>query len=143
MEQPRYIETSPAVRAKLVGSAAAVILVGVAFDYWVEPLLQWIASLPTCESLPWVRSELLIAVAVAWYVGTVAFKQARKTWKLQQTPLPETWVWSRTRVRAGTYATTAAIALYAMAVLFLFGPPVLVAWQQLYLIFCVPQACGC
>ena len=141
--EPRYIESSPAMRAKILGASAAGMLVGVAFDYWVKPLLQWIASLETCESLPWVRAELLIAVAVTWCVGTVAFMQARKTWKLGQTPLPDSWVWSRTRVRTGTYAKTAAIALYGMSVLFLAGPPILVVWQRLYVIFCVPQSCGC
>jgi hypothetical protein len=143
MEKPRYIESTPVMRAKLVAFGVAAILVGLAFDLWLKPLLQWIASLPTCESLPWVRGELLVSIAVCWYIGSVAYQQAKRTWRFQQTPLPDTWVWARTRVRTGASATASAIAFYAVSALFLAGPPVLVVWQKLYLIFCIPQSCGC
>jgi hypothetical protein len=143
MEKPHYIESTPAMRAKLVAFGAAAILVGLAFDLWLKPLLQGIASLPTCESLPWVRGELLVSIAVSWYIGSVAYQQAKRTWRFQQTPLPDAWVWARTRVRTGASATASAIAFYAVSALFLAGPPVLVVWQKLYLIFCIPQSCGC
>ena len=142
MEQPRYLESSSAMRAKLAGAAVAALLVAVALDHWVKPLLQWVGTLPTCESLPWVRAELLVAVAGVWFVGAMAFRQGRRVWALGQTPLPDAWVWMRTRVRTGAYAKATALALFALAVLCLVGPPVLVVWHQLHVIFFAAASCG-
>jgi hypothetical protein len=143
MQQPRYIESTPAVRAKLVGAAVASLLIAAAFDYWVKPKLNWIASLSTCESLPYVRIELLFGVAIAACIGLVAYKQARQTWKLEQSPLPGTWVWSRTRVRTGAYAKAVAVALFTMSAFFIGGPLALIVQHRLYLVLCIPQACSC
>lgn len=143
MTEHRYIEPTPAMRAKLVGASLATVGVSMAVDRWVSPRLAWVASLPACESLPWVRIELIAGVLVCWYIGYMAFKQGLATWRCGQTPLPTTWVWSRTRIRTGRYARFAACAAFAMSAFFLAGPVVLIAWQEFYLVFCIPQSCGC
>ena len=143
MNEPGYIESSTAARVKLGAVLLAILAVGFAFERWVLTLLAWVASLPTCDSLPWVRLELLFLVFMCWYLGYAAFKQGRGTWSLGQTPLPNTWVWSRTEVRTGSYAKFAAVAAFATSALFLLGPPFIIVWQKLYLIFCFPQSCGC
>ena len=38
----------------------------------VQPLVSWIATLPTCESLPWDRAELIVAVVVCFRCALVA-----------------------------------------------------------------------
>lgn len=143
MTEPQYIEPTSASRAKLAAVAIAVFAIGLAFERWVSPGLKWIASLPTCDSLPWVRLELLFGVLICWYIGYAAFKQGRETWRTGQTPLPNTWVWHRTRVRTGGYAKFTAVFALATSAFFLVGPVVIFFWQKLYLIFCFPQSCGC
>jgi len=143
MTQPRYIEPTTAMRAKLVGVSAAAIAVGFAFEQWVSPRLSWVASLPTCDSLPWVRLELVAGVLICWYLGYKALKQGLATWTLCQTPLPDTWVWSRTKVRTGTFAKFTAIAALSTSAMFLLGPVAIVLWHELYLVFCFPHSCGC
>lgn len=143
MTEPRYIEPTLAMRVKLIGASMAVFGVGLAFERWVSPRLAWVASLPTCESLPWVRLELVIVVLTCWYIGYVALKQAVATWRSGQTPLPNTWVWSRTRIRTGNYARFTALAALAISAMLLVGPVVLVVWLKFYLVFCWPQSCGC
>jgi hypothetical protein len=143
MTEPRYIEPTAASRGKLAGAVVAAFAVGLAFEWWLASRLEWVASLPTCESLPWVRVELLAGLLICWYISYAAFGQGTETWKTGQTPLPNTWVWSRTRVRTGGYAKFTAIATFATSAIFLLGPVVVIAWQELYLIFCFPQSCGC
>lgn len=143
MIEPRYIEPTTASRAKLAAVAIAVVAAGLAFEKWVTPRLQWVASLPTCESLPWVRLELLAGVLICWYIGYASFRQGRDTWRIGQTPLPTTWVWTRTRIRTGSYARFTAVFAFATSAFFLLGPIVIITWQQLYLVFCFSQDCGC
>jgi hypothetical protein len=131
------------MRLKLLGASAAVVAAGLAFEVWVSPRLAWVASLPTCESLPWVRLELIVGVLVCWYIGYVALKQGLQTWKHEQTPLPDTWVWSRTQVRTGSYAKFVAVVALSTSASFLLGPMVVVIWHELYVVFCFPQVCKC
>jgi hypothetical protein len=142
-QSPRYIEPTPGARLKLAVGTGASILVGVAFSYWVQPKLRWVASLSTCESLPYVRAELLVAIVLVWFMATVLYRSAAKIWRLGQSPVPGTWVWSRTPIRTGARAKFEAVALYCLSAALFVGPAVLVLWQRLYLVFCFPQACGC
>ena len=143
MNEHRYLEPTSAMRIKLIAVCLVVICVGLAFDRWVAPLLRWVASLPTCESLPWVRLELISAVLMCWLIAYMALRQGAATWQSGQTPLPNTWVWSRTRVRTGKFAKATALSAFAMSATFFLGPIVLIVWQRLYLVFCWPQSCGC
>ena len=143
MTEHRYIQPTSAMRAKLIGASLAAVGVSIAFERWVSPRLAWVASLPTCESLPWVRLELVTGVLICWFIGYMALKHGLATWRCGQTPLPNTWVWSRTRIRTGKYAKFAAIAALAMSAIFLVGPVFLIVWQKFYLIFCIPESCGC
>jgi hypothetical protein len=140
---PLYIESSPRTRARLIAVALLAVLVGVAFDHWAKPKLTEVAALPICDALPYVRVELVVGLLTAWFIGLVALKQGVRTWNEMKTPLPGTWVWSRTRVRTGLYARFCAILFLVMSAFFIFGPLFLVVRHQLYLVFCFPQACGC
>ncbi len=92
MEQlPRYIEPTRPSRLKLATCAVAGVLLTLAFDLWVGPRLKWVASLPTCESLPYVRAEVVAFVFATWFVGALLYKRAHNIWRLQQSPLPGTW----------------------------------------------------
>ena len=143
MTEPQYIETSLKARLGIVALTIMPFLLDVAFKIWVQPQLNWIASLPTCESLPWVRLELLVAVAVAWLLGFSVFRVARRIATLGQVPVPGTWVWSRTRVRTGAYPKYLAFALYTLSAVLVVAPVLLVAWSQVYVVFCFPDSCGC
>jgi hypothetical protein len=143
MDEPRYIESSVAIRLKLVAAAVATFLVAVAFDRWVSPALKWVATLPPCDSLPWVRFELIVAILVCWLIAFATFNQGRRTLQAGQTPLPGAWVWSRTKVHTGLFVKVVAVSSFSLSALFLLGPIVLVATQELYVIFCFREACGC
>jgi hypothetical protein len=143
MDEPRYIESSMAMRLKLVAVAVGTFLFGLAFNRWVSPALKWVATLPTCESLPWVRLELIVAVLVCWLIAFATFNQGRKTLQTGQTPLPGAWVWSRTKVHTGLFVKVVAVSAFSVSALFLLGPIVLVASQELYVIFCLRESCGC
>lgn len=143
MTEPQYIESSSVTRAKLFGAGLAAILLGVAYDQWVAPWVRWVSTLPTCESLPWVRLELISGVLICWFIAWASLQQGYATRRLGQTPLPGTWVWSRTKVRTGTYATLTSFGLLALSALFFAGPIVIIIWQKFYLIFCFPHSCGC
>jgi hypothetical protein len=142
-ESPRYIEPTVGGRWKLAAGTGAGVLVSAAYAHWVQPQVAWVGSLPTCESLPYVRAELLAMALGLWFIGTVLYRSARKIWQLQQSPVPGTVVWSRTRVRTGARAKLEAVALYCLSAICLFGPVLLVVWQRFYVIFCFPEACGC
>jgi len=131
------------MRLKLAAACVGVFAFGLALKRWVSPALSWVASLPTCESLPWVRLELVVAVLFFWLFSYASFKQARATLQFGQTPLPNTWVWSRTKVRTGNYAKLVASMLFLMSSLFFLGPIGLIAWQELYVIFWPLESCGC
>ena len=143
MTESRYIEPTPKLRVKFVVASLAVVAVGLAFKTWVTPRLAWVASLPACESLPWVRLELAVALLVSWYIAYLSLTQGLQTWRLGQTPLPNTWVWSRTRVRTGLHAKVVAVMAFTLSAAFFLGPPIVIVWQKFYLIFCIPQSCGC
>lgn len=143
MSQARYIESSAAIRYKLLALVLLGVLLNFGFVVWIKPLLQWAATLPTCESLPWLRMELLIAVLVVWAFSAVAFGRAKRTWQLQQTPLPDSWVWTRTKVKTGVHAKMTAAALYLISATALVSPLIVIAGQKLYLLFCWPHSCGC
>lgn len=131
------------MRAKLVAAHAAPFVAGLAFDRWVKPVLEWIATLPVCESLPWVRAEVIFGIGLVWLAALVALRTGWKVWTLNQSPLPGAWVWSRTRVITGKHARFAAIGYFFTAVLLLLGPIALFLGYDLYILFCFPQACGC
>lgn len=143
MESPQYIEPTFAMRAKLSLAGLAAVLASTAFSVWVKPVLVWVATLPTCESLPWVRAELVAGIAICWFIGAAAFRQAQLIWRSGQTPTPGTWVWFRTRIRTGVVARATAAALYLVATVFTVGPLVVFVTQELYVVFCVPLAGGC
>ncbi|MDR1936420.1 MAG: hypothetical protein LBS49_12725, partial [Candidatus Accumulibacter sp.] len=145
VEEPRYIEPTAAKRAKIIAAIAALFVAGLAFDQWVQPILKWIATLPTCESLPWVRAELLCAVGMAWLMGVMLLRTGMRIWTLNRTPLPGAWVWRKTQVRTGRYARLVAIYFFSIATLLLIGPVVgvVVFADFLYILFFFPQAGGC
>lgn len=143
MADPQYIEATFAMRVKLALAALASTLVSKAFFVWVKPTLDGVATLSTCESLPWVRAELLAGLAICWLIGASAFRIGRLTARLRQTPVPGTWVWSRTRIRTGMVARVTACAWYLVAAVFVVGPLAVVVTQELYVVFCVPLSCRC
>lgn len=143
MSPPDYIEPTMAMRVKLLAFGALAVAISVTYDVWAQPLVSWIATLPTCESLPWVRAELIVAVAVCWLAGFAAMRQAITTLRSGQVPTPGAWVWVRTRIRTGFYARATAAMLSFVSAAFIIGPLVVIWSQNLYLIFCSSESCGC
>lgn len=143
MESPQYIEPTFAMRVKLASAGLASALASKAFSLWVQPILVWVATLPTCESLPWVRAELIAGIAVCWFISAIALRQAVATWRSGQAPTPGTWVWVRTRIYTGVVAQVIALGLCIIAAVFSVGPIVVFATQELYVIFCIPVPCSC
>jgi hypothetical protein len=139
----RYIEPTAATRAKLILAYVAPFVVGFAYDRAIQPTVEWISTLPTCESLPWVRAEIVIAVGAVWLVGILWLRTGLRIWTLDQVPLPSAWVWSRTEVKTGRYARLTAIGYLCIAVTLLVAPVIVILTYELYAIFCYPQACGC
>ena len=78
----RYIEPTAATRAKLILAYVAPFVVGFAYDRAIQPTVEWISTLPTCESLPWVRAEIVIAVGAVWLVGILWLRTGLRIWTL-------------------------------------------------------------
>jgi len=139
----RYIEPTAATRSKLAAATAAFVVFGWAYGVWISPRLQWVASLPTCDSLPWVRLELIAGILICWCISFWALRLGGEILRAGQYPLPRAWVWHRTRVRTGFYAKFVAYFSLFTSAVFAIGPMLVVAWQELYVVFCYPKSCGC
>lgn len=144
MGDDRYIEPTRSMRIKLGTSFALLVLGGWAFERALSPALARIAALPVCEAWPWVRIELAAVVALCWLVGAATLRYALRTWRLKQSPLPEAWVWSRTKVRTGFYAHWVVAQLLAVSVVAWVLPVWVVQSQKLYEVWIHPAPpCGC
>jgi hypothetical protein len=143
MTENRFIEPTRAMRFKLVTAGLVGLAIGLGLELWGGPRLTWVAALPPCDALPWIRLELTVGVVICWLVGYVSLKRGVNNWRLDQTPLPDSWVWSRTQVRTGHYAKFSAITKFVFGAVFLLCPVVIAWWLKLYLIFGAAQQLGC
>jgi hypothetical protein len=97
-----FIEPTPESRRNLLLLFFAALVVAGALKFWLMPaLFSHIAGLPRCEQLRWLRGVLLVAIATPAIFGMWAIPQSLRLFKLNQSPLPGTWVWRRTPVRRG------------------------------------------
>jgi hypothetical protein len=118
-----YIEATPASRRKLVAVFVVAVVAGlVILEYLLPEYLAYIRTLPFCEQVDWVESTFLalmlgLVVLVPWIA-----KSARDVLRLEQWPLPGSWVWSRTRVERGARVRWRGRGMVAAAVVLLVVP---------------------
>lgn len=104
-----YIEPTPEGRRNLLLLTAAAIIVGGAFKLWLTPhFFAYIATLPPCDQLPWLRGCLLAAIATPALFGAWGIPHAIRILKAKQSPLPGTWVFRRRPIKRGR-----ALRIYA------------------------------
>jgi len=114
-----FIEPTSASRRKLAIFFVAALVVGVLVIELLEAYLAELKTRPLCEtieplsvlSISILGGLLLCAAWGAWL--------ARKTLKLNQWPLPGTWVFRRTPIQRGRRVIWRAYAILAWAVLML------------------------
>ena len=112
-----YIEATPASRRKL--GVLFAVLVSAAFAMLELVLPEYLAFLRTlafCDQLDWVEGTLLAMLLAAVIPAPWSWIASRRIVRLEQWPLPGSWVWQRTRVERGAKVLWRARALAAAAV---------------------------
>jgi len=112
-----FLEPTPASRRKLTALLVAALAGGASLIEWLKSYLAELKSRPICDTLEPVlvlgililASLLLLSAWVAW--------TARKVLRLDQWPLPGTWVFRRTPIQRGRKVVLRAYAMLGLAVL--------------------------
>jgi FtsH-binding integral membrane protein len=112
-----FIEPTSASRRKLAILFVVSLVGGVLLIELLEAYLAELKLRPICEtigpvSVLWISVLGGLLLCAAWAAWT-----ARKTLKLNQWPLPGTWVFRRTLIRRGRPVIWGAYAMLAWAIL--------------------------
>lgn len=113
MNTPEYMEPTPAGRLKIVASFCALAALGLVWHYFLfPPLRAHVKALPACDQFT-VLSHALLAMVTVLPLAVCAFGGwvAHQLLKHERFPLPNAWVWQRTRVRRGFWVKARACAI--------------------------------
>jgi hypothetical protein len=138
-----FIEPTRESRRNLLLLAVVGIVVGVSLQFWLKPVfLEHMSSLPLCDRLKWLRACLLGVIATPPLLAFWSIPHAIKLLKLDQSPLPGTWVFQRTPIRRGRVVRLKAYFLLVLSLATLAFP--LVGWHLLQStpIFVPTKSCG-
>jgi hypothetical protein len=112
-----FIEPTRESRRNLLLLIAIGIVVGTSFKFWLMPaLFAHINSLPLCDRLRWLRACLLGAISTPPLFALWAIPHAIRLLKLNQSPLPGTWVFQRTSIQRGRVVRLRAYFLLVTSV---------------------------
>jgi len=112
-----FIEPTSASRRKLAVFFVGAIVAGVLAIELVEAYLADLMSRPICEAIEPVSVLLAAVLGAVLLCAPWAAWIARKALKLNQWPLPGTWVFRRTPIQRGRPVIWRAYAMLAWAVL--------------------------
>jgi hypothetical protein len=107
-----YIEPTRESRRNLLLLVVVAIAVGGAIRFWLFPaLFAHIGTLPKCGQIKWLRNCLIVVVASPPLYALWAVPHAMRMLKLNQSPLPGTWVFRRTPIARGRVVRLRAFGL--------------------------------
>jgi hypothetical protein len=141
--ETKFIEPTASGRLKLVLCVLLGLGLNVVMDRWWNPFMEFVRSLPTCESLLWLRGIVIGFAVLGLLTALVAARAATLTLRSGQSPFQGAWVWSRVKVRTGWKAKADGYGFALGALLCLLGPAVGGYLLQVNVIFCWPVSCGC
>lgn len=97
-----FIEPTRESRRNLLVLIVVAVLVGAAIKFWAMPaFFAHVASLPRCEQIARLRESLVVLVCTPPLFAVFHIPYAIRMIKLNQAPLPGTWVFVRTPIRRG------------------------------------------
>jgi len=126
----QFSEPTRQGRRNLLLMVAIGILVAAALQFWLKPaFFAHLNALPLCDRLKWLRVWLLGAIATPPLFALWGIPQAIRLFKLNQSPLPGTWVFRRTPIKRGRVVRLQAGFLLLFSLLALMFP--IVGWRLL------------
>jgi hypothetical protein len=120
-----FIEPTRESRRNLLLLIAVVAVSGGLIKFWLMPaFFAHIATLPRCDQIVWLRNTVLAVLATPPVMALWSVPHSLRLLKLNQSPLPGTWVFRRTPVRRGRSVRIQACFLLALSVAMLAFPVV-------------------
>jgi hypothetical protein len=121
----QYIEATPASRRKLVVLFAVLVVAALGIlEVLLPQYLAFLRTMAFCEQLDWVEGTLLAILLAAIVPAPWSWITSRRILRLEQWPLPGSWVWQRTRVERGPKVRWRGRAMAAAAIAMLTVPMV-------------------
>ena len=128
--EPEYVEPTAASRRKAIALVVFAVVAAAVLQFLLAPrYFAFVNSLPICERLPWLRSLLFGLLGSIPLFGLWGVWLAWRVFKHGQWPLPNAWVWRRTRIHRGMGAKAHACMLLGGSCLAISLP--FLAWQWL------------
>ena len=94
-----YIEPTLGGRIALVIFYSLIISWFVfAQEIIISPIADYVTTLDFCESLPWVKGEVIYAIVASSMIILLLLVRAYQIFKYKQSPAPNTFVFKRTIV---------------------------------------------
>lgn len=116
-----YIESTKKEKITLVVFYTAVVALYFSNEFYIVPLASYIRELPYCESITWVRGEVIYISIYAVLFMALSFYYAYAYLRWKQIPLPNAYVFRKTKIKYGKRAVYEACAAIFVGVLILAG----------------------
>ena len=118
-----YIEPTREGRRNLVVLIVITVIAGATIKLWLLPaLFSHIDSLPKCDQIRWLRVCLIGISAAPPLITLWSIPYAIRLLKLNQSPLPGSWVFLRTPIKRGLVVRLRAFGLLSASALALAIP---------------------
>jgi len=130
MDNVEFIDSTGRARRNLALLYGGGILLGALLVGLVRPaLLEVLHDLPICDQAAWSVRIVVTTLSPLPFAAVWLALHARNLLKFDQSPLPNAWVWRRTRIKRGRSVQMQAYALLFCAAVLLVAP--LGAWFAL------------
>jgi len=104
-------------RVKALLSLAVPLGVALALGFGANQYAAYVAPLPVCDQLPWVRVAVLLGALSLLAIVAGFLRSGLRIWRSGQSPAPGTAVFFTTKVSTGWWAYANAVSLFLVSAL--------------------------
>lgn len=138
-----FIEPTKRGKATIVAFYIAIFGWYFATRHFLVPITKYVQKLPACESIPWVKGEIIYFSIAAFFVTALCLWQAAQIFKHRQLPLPGTHVFKRTAVRRGWPVMVSGAGFLFSGVVIIAGSIYLFFMLDVAVLFSATEGCAC